>query len=164
VSKVNKYALGRARVSAFPVIVLVGLGSIAGLIFDRTQSPAACYSAAAPCQSPTDLLWMRKLNKRTIPETRPGRRCRQDGLPFETFGNEGFWTDAMVLEKGMKGEKFTPVQALKADLQVDVEALDPAIREALEKELATDLAPRNALMLTDPKTMVKLVNANTSLA
>jgi len=63
---------------------------------------------------------------------------------FETFGNEGFWTDAMRLPKGMMDAKFTPVQALKAGLQVDVEALDPATRAAMAKELTTDLSPQNA--------------------
>ena len=79
---------------------------------------------------------------------------------FETFGNEGFWTDAMRLPKGMKEAQFTPIQALKAGLNVDVDALDPAMRAAMAKELSTDLSPRNAPMLNDPKTTVKLVNAN----
>lgn len=79
---------------------------------------------------------------------------------FETFGNEGFWTDAMRLPKGMMDAKFTPVQALKAGLQVDVDALDPATKAAMAKELATDLSPQNAPMLNDPKTTLKLVNAN----
>jgi cytochrome c2 len=79
---------------------------------------------------------------------------------FETFGNEGFWSDAMRLPKGMMDAQFTPVQALKAGLQVDVDALDAETRAAIAKELATDLSPRNAPMLNDPKTTVKLVNAN----
>ena len=79
---------------------------------------------------------------------------------FETFGNERFWTDAMRLPKGMMDAKFTPIQALKAGLQVDIEALDAATRTALVKELATDLSPGNAPMLNDPMTTVKLVNAN----
>lgn len=79
---------------------------------------------------------------------------------FETFGNEGFWTGAMRLPKGMMDAKFTPVQALKAGLQVDADALDEPTKAAMAKELATDLSPRNAPMLNDPKTTLKLVNAN----
>jgi mono/diheme cytochrome c family protein len=79
---------------------------------------------------------------------------------FETFGNEGFWTDAMRLPKGMMDAKFTPVQALKAGLMVDIEALDSATKDALSKELKTDLSPREAPLLNDPKTTLKLVNAN----
>ncbi len=79
---------------------------------------------------------------------------------FETFSNEGFWSDAMRLPKGMKDAKFTPVQALKAGLHVDADALDQAMKDAMMKELSTDLSPQNAPMLNDPKTTVKLVNAN----
>jgi hypothetical protein len=45
---------------------------------------------------------------------------------METFGNEGFWTDALRLPAGMMAKKFTPIQALKAGLNVYVDALDDA--------------------------------------
>ncbi len=79
---------------------------------------------------------------------------------FETFGNEGFWTDAMRLPQGMKDEKFTPMQALQAGLHVDVDALDVEMKKALATELETDLSPENAPMLNDPKTTAKLIEAN----
>lgn len=79
---------------------------------------------------------------------------------FETFGNERFWTEAMRLPKGMVDAKFTPLQALKAGLQVDVEALDSKTRAAMAKELKTDLSPWNAPLLNDPKSTLMLVNAN----
>lgn len=93
---------------------------------------------------------------------------RQDGnaasgrevFRFETFGNEGFWTDAVRLPKGVKDKKVTPVQALKLGLQVDVEALDAATQQAVAAELKTDLSPKNAPMLNDPKTTMKLIEAN----
>ncbi|MBC7925027.1 MAG: hypothetical protein H7039_05150 [Bryobacteraceae bacterium] len=66
----------------------------------------------------------------------------------------------MRLPKGMMDAKFTPVQALKAGLQVDADALDPATVAAIKRELATDLSPQNAPLLNDPKTTIKLVNAN----
>ena len=50
-------------------------------------------------------------------------KAGRDVFRFETFGNEGFWTDAMRLPKGMEDEKFTPLQALEAGLHVDVEAV-----------------------------------------
>lgn len=59
---------------------------------------------------------------------------------FETFGTEGFWTDAMRLPQGVLAAKFTPIQALKAGLQVDIDAIDPAMREAMAAELKTDLS------------------------
>lgn len=79
---------------------------------------------------------------------------------FETFGNEGFWTDAARLPKGMADAKLTPKQALEAGLQVDIEAVEPAMREALVKELKSDLSPANAPMLHDAAVTVKLIEAN----
>ncbi|MFN2391153.1 MAG: hypothetical protein ABR566_04210 [Pyrinomonadaceae bacterium] len=79
---------------------------------------------------------------------------------FETFGNEGFWTDAARLPKGMTDAKFTPKQALEAGLQIDIEAVEPDLRKTLETEFKTDLSAQNAPLLNDPKTMVALVNAN----
>ncbi|MDQ3013021.1 MAG: hypothetical protein M3X11_20215 [Acidobacteriota bacterium] len=94
--------------------------------------------------------------------------ARQDGnaasgrevFRFETFGNEGFWTDAVRLPKGVKDAKVTPVQALKLGLMVDVEALDAATQQAVAAELKTDLSAKNAPMLNDPKTTMKLLEAN----
>jgi len=84
----------------------------------------------------------------------------RDVFRFATFGNEGFWTDAARLPKGMMDAKFTPKQALEAGLQVDIEAIDPAMREVMEAELKTDMSPQSAPTLNDPKTTVALVNAN----
>lgn len=101
---------------------------------------------------------------RAIPNPFPhavgNARAGRTVFRFETFGNEGFWTNAMRLPQGMKAKKFTPVQALKAGLHVDIERVNPAMRRAMARELKTDLSPRNAPMLNDPKTTVKLVNAN----
>ncbi|MDQ3440023.1 MAG: hypothetical protein M3478_06695 [Planctomycetota bacterium] len=79
---------------------------------------------------------------------------------FETFGNEGFWTDAARMPKGIEDKKVTPIQALEAGLIVDIDAVPADMREAMAKELATDMSPRNAPMLNDVKTTVKLIEAN----
>jgi len=84
----------------------------------------------------------------------------RDVFRFETFGNEGFWTDAVRLPKGIKKAKLTPVQALKAGLSVDIDALDSATKQAVAAELKTDLSPKNAPLLNDPKTTLKLIAAN----
>ncbi len=94
------------------------------------------------------------------PHERGNAAAGKDVFRFETFGNEGFWTDAARLPKGMADAKLTPKQALEAGLQVDIEAIDPAMREALGKELKTDLSPANAPMLNDPMVTVKLGEAN----
>lgn len=79
---------------------------------------------------------------------------------FETFGNEGFWTDAMRMPLGMEQHKTTPLDLLKIGLIIDIDAVPAALREALTKELKTDLSPANAPMLNDVRTTSKLIEAN----
>ncbi|MBA2259350.1 MAG: hypothetical protein H0W18_10665, partial [Acidobacteria bacterium] len=79
---------------------------------------------------------------------------------FETFGNEGFWTDAMRMPKGVLDAKLTPLQALEAGLLVDIDAVPASMRDALGRELKTDRSPANAPMLHDVKTTVMLIEAN----
>ena len=79
---------------------------------------------------------------------------------FETFGNENFWTDAMRLPQGIVAAGFTPLQALRAGLHVDIDALPPATQQAIGRELATDLSPANAPLLNSVSTTVALINAN----
>ncbi len=95
-----------------------------------------------------------------VPHERGNAAAGRDVFRFETFGNEGFWTDAVRLPKGVQKAKLTPVQALKAGLSVDVDALDSATKQAVAAELKTDLSPRNAPLLNDPKTTMKLLEAN----
>ncbi|MDQ3252822.1 MAG: hypothetical protein M3R15_02770, partial [Acidobacteriota bacterium] len=100
------------------------------------------------------------INENPNPHQTGNPAAGRDVFRFETFGNEGFWTDAARLPKGMLDAKFTPKQALEAGLQVDVEAIEPAMRKVMEAELKTDMSPQNAPMLNDPKAAVALINAN----
>jgi len=84
----------------------------------------------------------------------------RDVFRFETFGNEGFWTDAMRMPKGVLDAKLTPLQALEAGLLVDIEAVPVSIRDVLARELKTDRSPAQAPMLHDVKTTVMLIEAN----
>ena len=79
---------------------------------------------------------------------------------FETFGDEGFWTDALKLQQGMIATGMTPIRALQLGLSVDSEALDSVTLATLMAEARTDLSPANAPLLNNPATTVKLVNAN----
>lgn len=79
---------------------------------------------------------------------------------FETFGNERFWTDALMLPQGIVAARLTPVQALGLGLSVNVDALSPATQAVVAAELATDLSPTNAPVLNSPATTVALINAN----
>ncbi len=82
----------------------------------------------------------------------------QDVFRFETFGNEGFWTDAAKLPQGIVAAKITPVQALKAGLSVNVEQLDAATATAVADELKKH--GTSGPILNDPATTIKLLNAN----
>jgi hypothetical protein len=82
----------------------------------------------------------------------------KDVFRSETFGNEGFWTVAAKLPQGITAAQLTPVQALKAGLSVDVEALDSATQQAVAVEITANGA--NGPLLNSFDTTVKLLNAN----
>lgn len=98
--------------------------------------------------------------KAPLPLRKGDAAAGREVFRFETFGDEGFWTDAVRMPQGMKQAKVTPLAALKTGVSVDSERIPAALRSALAKELKTDLSPRNAPMLNDPATLTKLVNAN----
>ncbi len=79
---------------------------------------------------------------------------------FETFGNEGFWTDAVRLRDGIKAAGLTPMQALELGLQIDADAIDPATKAKLAAELASDPSGRNSTLLNDAAVTLALVKAN----
>jgi uncharacterized protein (TIGR03437 family) len=54
---------------------------------------------------------------------------------YETFGNQGFWTDAMQLPQGIAAAGLTPLQALQVGLNVNVDALNSATVSALSAAL-----------------------------
>ena len=87
-------------------------------------------------------------------------RAGRDVFRFETFGNEGFWTDAVRMPLGIKTAKVTPLQALKLGLNVDVDALDSDTRDALAKQLKADPSGSSSALLNDPAVSAKLINAN----
>ncbi|HZG23778.1 MAG TPA: hypothetical protein VEZ17_04320, partial [Chitinophagaceae bacterium] len=81
---------------------------------------------------------------------------------FETFGNEGFWFNAMRWQQGVVDSKFTPKQMLGIGLHIDTEAdgLDAALRQKLQAEFKTDLSPERAPLLNNPTTTIALLDAN----
>lgn len=79
---------------------------------------------------------------------------------FETFGNEGFWTDAVRVPKGVVDSKLTPLKALQVGLSVDVDALDSATKAAVAAELKKDPTGATSKLFNDPKTTIALLNAN----
>ena len=84
----------------------------------------------------------------------------RDVFRFETFGDEGFWTDAVRLPAGMMEARVTPLEALKLGLQVDIDALDAATRQTLTEQLRADPSGETSALLNDPAVTVALINAN----
>ena len=79
---------------------------------------------------------------------------------FETFGNEGFWTDALRLPQGMAAAKVTPMQALELGLNVDVLKLPPDIALRVQADLARDPTLQNSEVMHDAAITMRLINAN----
>ena len=77
----------------------------------------------------------------------------------ETFGNEGFWTDAVRLPAGIEAARVTPMQALALGLQVDADAIDAATRRTLGEQLRADPSGRTSALLNDPAVTLALVKA-----
>lgn len=93
-----------------------------------------------------------------FPHERGDAESGQNVFRFETFGNEGFWTDAMRLPQGIVAAAVTPKQALMLGLSVDVEMLDEATRTAVANEIA--MSGTEGPLLNDPKITIALINAN----
>jgi cytochrome c2 len=79
---------------------------------------------------------------------------------FETFGNERFWTDAVRLPAGMAEKKVTPIQALELGVMIDVDAIEPQMRQTLEAQLRSDPSGRSSAILNDPAVTAQLVHAD----
>lgn len=71
----------------------------------------------------------------------------RDIFRFDAFGNEAFWTDTLRLHEVIQ-TALTPKLALELGLQVDVDALPPAVQAALSS---------GTIDLNDPTTTVTLL-------
>ncbi|MBA2589937.1 MAG: hypothetical protein H0U98_15085 [Alphaproteobacteria bacterium] len=83
----------------------------------------------------------------------------RDVFRFETFGNEGFWTDAVRLPAGIKQAKVTPLQALELGVQIDSDMLDASIKAELASDLRADPTGRTSKLLNDPEATGKIIMA-----
>lgn len=81
---------------------------------------------------------------------------------FETFGNQGFWTDAMQLPQGIAAAKVTPLQALQLGLSVNADALNDATKQALVNALQQVQAGMDPskTAIGDPAVTLSLINQN----
>lgn len=74
---------------------------LAGVVYNRRQVTAQSQMPQATPDGPDT-------RERPIPHQTGNATAGRDVFRFETFGNEGFWTDAVRLPKGVKDAKLTP--------------------------------------------------------
>ena len=121
---------------------------------------AAAGFASAQSSRDTQLADGPAVVKAAMPLNKGNAKAGQDIFRFETFGNEGFWTDAARLPQGVKQARVTVLDALKLGMTIDVEAIPASIRNKLAAELKTDMSASSAPLLNDPAVFKKLVDAN----
>jgi len=79
---------------------------------------------------------------------------------FETFGNEGFWTDALRWLRGIQQAEVTPLKVLAAGMLLDADRIEPALLARLAAEARTDLSPAQAPLLNSSETLLRLIEMN----
>ena len=138
------------RKLTFPLAMLLVSGSIFGLaVSSQVNAQRSTPSNNGPANQGIPL-----------PQLAGGDMGEgRDVFRFETFGNEGFWTDAVRLPQGIAAAGVTPLQALQLGLQVDSDMVDPATKAQLARELAADPSGRSSQLLNDPAVTAKLVMA-----
>ena len=94
-----------------------------------------------------------------LPQQSGNAIAGRDVFRSETFGNEGFWTDAVRLPQGIMAAKVTPLQALNLGLQIDADMVDAATKAQLGTELAADPSGKSSRLLNDPAVTLALVKA-----
>jgi mono/diheme cytochrome c family protein len=95
-------------------------------------------------------------NPHRMGDTAAGREV----FRFETFGNEGFWTEGLRWLKGIQEARVTPLQVLAAGMLIDFERVEPALLSQLAAEAKTDLSPARAPLLNDNATLLRIIEMN----
>ena len=94
-----------------------------------------------------------------LPQQRGDAIAGRTVFRSETFGNEGFWTDAVRLPQGIAAAKVTPLQALGLGLQIDADMVDAATKAQLGAELMADPTGKTSKLLNDPAVTLALIKA-----
>lgn len=143
--------MSRSKLTLPSALLLASAAIFAGAILTNHSSqaqPGPAMAADGPADQGTPM-----------PQAMGDAALGQQVFRFETFGNEGFWTDAVRLPAGIKAAGVTPLQALKLGLQVDSERVPPAIAAELATELRADPTGRTSRLLNDPAVTEQLVMA-----
>ncbi len=141
--------------------ITLGLFSVCVLAIGTNLFMNSCHSSDKKKENGTAMVSDGPANAQQ-PEPQPlGDAARgREVFRFETFGNEAFWFKAMRMQQGMDEKKITPKMLLEAGVHIDMEAVEPTLKQALEAEFKTDLSMQNAPLLNNPKTTGMLINTN----
>ena len=94
------------------------------------------------------------------PYTRGDAARGREVYRYETFGNEGFWTDALRLPQGIIAERITPLGLLELGMHINIERVEEGLRKDITAQFKTDLSKEKAPLLHDPEVTIKLIEAN----
>ena len=123
------------------ITALLGLGILAGCNdSDSNRNTYVPPPVEPPVEPPVDPVLLGK-----------------EVFRFETFGNEGFWTDAMQLPQGIIAAELTPLQALGLGLSVNAESLEPVFAGVVVEQIQAALNGDDAPSLSDPATTLELI-------
>ena len=147
-----KHLLVGSPATPLSLCLLLAVSGLAGCADSTMTTPS--MDATAGAQGPANQ------GPRLTPRQDGNAAAGRDVFRFETFGNEGFWTDAVRLPQGMVAAGVTPLKALQLGVQIDMDALDAATQRTLGEQLRADPSGRTSALLNDPKVLVTLVNAN----
>lgn len=161
------------------LLVLVGVPALAMVYFQTLDPPPGVGSAAqlampSPSERPARMGAGIQLASftQTGPSDGPAiavnpnphrmgdAAAGREVFRFETFGNEGFWTDALRWLRGIREARITPLKVLAAGMLIDQERVEPALLARLATEARTDLSPQHAPLLNDPATLLRLIEMN----
>ena len=78
----------------------------------------------------------------------------------ETFGIEGFWTDAVRMPQGFASHRLTPLGAIKLGMSFDSDKIPDDLKDKLAAEAKTDLSPPRAPTMNDPSVLPRLIKAD----
>src|SRR5262245_65106988 len=65
------------------------------------------------------------------PFTRGDAARGRDVYRYETFGNEGFWTDALRVPQGIIAERISPLGLLELGMHLDIWRVEEAVRKEI---------------------------------
>ena len=141
--------IGRTRVLSALIATTAAVSAIVTVATDAAPRRAILINAGPVDQGPS------------LPQqlTSTNIALGRETFRNETFGNEGFWTDAVRLPAGIMAAEVTPMQALELGLQIDSDAIDPATKAKLAAELQADPSGRSSSLLNDPAVTMALIKS-----